>query len=243
MTRTQRTSSQIRPVQFIPEYTKYALGSVLAVTGDTKVLCTVHLEDQLPPWLRQGKKPAPHGWLSAEYSMLPSATQSRTKRERPAPSGRSQEIQRLIGRSLRGILDLTVCPELSLMVDCDVIQADGGTRTAGINGAYVALEWAFHKLLKEGRIKKKPIVDRLAAFSLGIKNGEILLDLDYGEDSTCDVDLNLVMTHGGDILEIQGAAEKKRFTSREVTSMIEVAQGQLPQLIEAQQKALVSLLP
>lgn len=227
-----RASRQLRPIRLIPEFTKHAHGSVLIEQGETKVLCTVFVEDGVPPFLR-GSNP-PQGWLTAEYSMLPSATNSRSRRERPAASGRTQEIQRLIGRSLRGVFDLQLCPDLTFVVDCDVIQADGGTRTASITGAFVALKIAVDKLLRSRRLHSNPIKESVAAVSVGLKNSELLVDLNYREDSTADLDMNVVLTATGKILEIQGTAEGAAFTKEQVTEIIESAEGALGSVFDIQ---------
>lgn len=227
-----RTSKQLRPMRLIPGFTKHAHGSVLIEQGETKVLCTVFVEDGVPPFLR-GSNP-PQGWLTAEYSMLPSATHSRSRRERPAPSGRTQEIQRLIGRSLRGIIDLQLCPDLTFTIDCDVIQADGGTRTASITGAFAALKIAVDKLLRTKRLHSNPLIDSVAAVSVGLKQNELLVDLNYREDSSADLDMNVVLTATGKILEIQGTAEGAAFTKEQVTEIIESAEEVLAPVFDVQ---------
>jgi ribonuclease PH len=220
-----RTSNQMRPLRITPHFTKNPTGSVLVEFGETRVLCTVMIEDNIPSFLRNVQPP--QGWLTAEYSMLPGATETRTKRERQSTGGRTQEIQRLIGRSIRGIIDLTACPDMTIQVDCDVLQADGGTRTASITGAYVALNLAIGKLLRSGRLKRNPLKDGLAAVSIGLKGNEYLVDLDYKEDSSCDLDMNVVMTHSGKILEIQGTAEKSAFSKDQVLRIMELAEESL----------------
>ena len=220
-----RENGQARALRFTPNYTMNPDGSVLVETGHTRVLCTVNVEDSVPHWMRN-MKPA-QGWLTAEYSMLPGSTHSRSKRERSHTSGRTQEIQRLIGRSLRGVMDFKKCPDMSFMVDCDVLQADGGTRTAAITGAWVALRIAVDKMLASGKLKKDPMTDGVAAVSVGIKNNEVLVDLDYKEDSSADIDMNVVMTHSGKILEIQGTAEKASFTKEQVMEIIDAAENSL----------------
>ena len=205
-----RTSTQMRPLRITPHFTKHADGSVLIELGDTKVICTVSVEEGVPHFLRNAQPP--QGWLTAEYSMLPGATDTRTRRERSGSvSGRTQEIQRLIGRSLRGIINLNRCPDITFTIDCDVIQADGGTRTASITGAYVAMKLAIQRLLRAGRLKDNPLLDAVAAVSVGLKGGSLLVDLDYKEDSSADLDMNVVMTQSGKILEIQGTAERQAF--------------------------------
>ena len=227
-----RVANQMRPIRITPNYTKHASGSVLVEFGETKVICTVFADDGVPSFLRHSNPP--QGWLTAEYSMIPSATTSRVRRERPAPSGRSQEIQRLIGRSLRGIIDLNLCPDVTFSIDCDVIQADGGTRTAAITGAYVALKLAVEKLLRSRKLVMNPLKDGLAAVSVGIKNSEILMDLDYSEDSTADLDMNVVMTASGSFLEIQGTAERQAFTKDQVLRIMEMAEEALIPVFELQ---------
>ncbi len=231
-----RASGQMRPMRFVPHFTKHATGSVLVEFGETKVICTVSAEDGIPSFLRNSQ-PA-QGWLTAEYSMLPGSSGQRIRRERGASlSGRTQEIQRLIGRSLRGIIDLTRCPDLTFTVDCDVIQADGGTRTAAITGGYVALKMAVAKLLRSGRLKHNPLNDAVAAVSVGVKEGEILVDLDYSEDSTADLDMNVVMTQSGKILEIQGTAERAAFSKDDVLKIMDAASEVLPSVFDLQHAA------
>lgn len=218
---SQRQANQLRPVEFLRGYTKHAEGSVLVSFGDTRVLCTVSVEEGVPAFLRGKGK----GWLTAEYAMLPRATHTRTKRESSTgkPSGRSQEIQRLIGRSLRSIVDMDVLGERTLHVDCDVLQADGGTRTASISGAYVALEDATRCLLEKGVLAQSPLLQPVAAVSVGIWQGIPILDLDYDEDSTCDTDMNVVMTADGYFVELQGTAEGIPFRRTEVDALLDLA--------------------
>jgi len=230
-----RASNQLRPLRFTPNFTKHAHGSVLVEFGETKVICTVFVEDGVPHFLRQASPPT--GWLTAEYSMLPGATNTRSRRERPSPSGRTQEIQRLIGRSLRGVIDLKLCPDLTFNIDCDVIQADGGTRTASITGAYVALKAAVDQLLRQRRLRTNPLIDAVAAVSIGLRDEELLVDLDYSEDSTADLDMNVVMTASGKILEIQGTAEKAAFTKQQVMDIIDAGSAALEPVYELQQLA------
>ncbi len=231
-----RSTGQLRPMRIVPNYLKYPTGSALVEMGDTKVICSVSVEENLPGWMRseRGSK----GWLTAEYSMLPGATQTRSKRERSHLGGRTQEIQRLIGRALRGIMDLTKCPDLTFVVDCDVMQADGGTRTAAINGAYVALGLAVNRLLKSGRLKQNPIMEGLAACSVGLLAGELLLDLNYAEDKDVDLDMNVVMTHSLKILELQGSAEKASFSKKEVVGIIDLVAENLSTTFDLQRQAL-----
>lgn len=231
-----RQLNELRPISFTRHYTKHAEGSVLVCFGDTKVLCTASVEVGVPKWLKgQGQ-----GWLTAEYGMLPRATGTRTQREaaRGKQSGRTQEIQRLIGRSLRAMLDLSRIGENTIHIDCDVIQADGGTRTASISGAAVALIDALEYLQREKKLAQDPLLGLVGAVSVGIKDGKAYLDLNYAEDSTCDTDLNVVMTQAGGFIEIQGTAEDKPFTRAEADSMLSLAESGIRQIIEAQQQAL-----
>ncbi|OAV36760.1 Ribonuclease PH [Moraxella catarrhalis] len=231
-----RQNNELRPIHFIRQYTKHAEGSVLVCFGDTKVLCTASIEAGVPRWLKgQGK-----GWLTAEYGMLPRATGTRTQREaaRGKQSGRTQEIQRLIGRSLRAMLDLSKLGENTIYIDCDVIQADGGTRTASISGAAVALIDALEHLQRRKKLTQDPLLGLVAAVSVGINQGRVLLDLDYAEDSTCDTDLNVVMTQAGGFIEIQGTAEEKPFTRAEADAMLDLAELGIGQIIEAQKQVL-----
>ena len=231
-----RKLNELRPITFVRNYTKHAEGSVLVSFGDTKVLCTASIEAGVPRWLKgQGK-----GWLTAEYGMLPRATGTRTRREASAgkQSGRTQEIQRLIGRSLRAMLDLSKLGENTIYIDCDVIQADGGTRTASITGAAVALIDALEHLQRDKKLKEDPLVGLVAAVSVGIKDAQAYLDLNYAEDSTCDTDLNVVMTQAGGFIEIQGTAEDKPFTRAEADAMLSLAESGIKQLLDAQKTTL-----
>ncbi len=231
-----RENNQLRPISFIRNFTKHAEGSVLVSYGETKVLCTASIETQVPRWLKGKGK----GWITAEYGMLPRATHERTQREaaKGKQSGRTQEIQRLIGRSLRAMVDLEKLGENTIHIDCDVLQADGGTRTASITGAAIALVDALEKLQATKKLKADPLVGLVAAVSVGIKNGEVLLDLNYSEDSSCDTDLNVVMTQKGEFIEIQGTAEEKPFTRAQVDEMLAVAEAGIKQLIAEQQAVL-----
>lgn len=233
---SQRAHDQIREVQILRHYTKHAEGSVLIKYGDTHVLCTASVEEKVPGFLK-GKG---QGWVTAEYGMLPRSTGSRMDREaaRGKQSGRTQEIQRLIGRSLRGIIDLTKLGERSIHLDCDVIQADGGTRTASITGAYVALHDAVSSLLASGKITESPLKQAIAAISVGVHQGLPVLDLDYIEDSDCDTDMNVVMTEDGGYVEIQGTAEGTPFDRQAMDSMLDLAQLGIKQLIAKQKQAL-----
>jgi ribonuclease PH len=214
-----RNSSEIRPLSFDPGFTRYAEGSVLVKAGNTHVLCTATIEEGVPSWLK-GKG---QGWVTAEYSMLPRSTHTRSRRDREKVSGRTQEIQRLIGRALRSCIDLKALGERQVILDCDVLQADGGTRTTSITGACVALRIAIGRLAKEGKIPSAAFVDTVAAISVGMKDGQPLVDLDYDEDSTCDVDMNFVMMGKGGFVEIQGTAEHAAFTRPQMDSMTDSA--------------------
>lgn len=227
-----------RPIKFTPNINPYAYGSVLAEFGNTKVHITASVQESVPPFLK-GKG---QGWLTAEYAMLPSSTHTRSDRERKGPSGRTQEIQRLIGRSLRAIVDMQKLGERTIMLDCDVIVADGGTRTTSISGAYVALEMAVRRLMKEGLIKQNPIKDGLCAISIGItSNNEVIADLNYEEDSSCDTDMNIVMTSSGKFVEVQGTAEKEPFSMNHLNDLLACAQTALKFVVKEQQAALDSL--
>jgi ribonuclease PH len=233
---SQRANNQLRQIEIIRHYTKHAEGSVLIKFGDTHVLCTASVEEKVPGFLK-GKN---QGWVTAEYGMLPRSTGSRMDREaaKGKQSGRTQEIQRLIGRSLRAIIDLEKLGERSIHLDCDVIQADGGTRTASITGAYVALQDAISTLLKKGLITENPIKQAVAAISVGIYKGVPVLDLDYIEDSDCDTDMNVVMTESGGFVEIQGTAEGEPFDQTAMTEMLNLAQIGITDLIKHQKSAL-----
>lgn len=230
-----RHSGQMRPIRIIPHFTKNAAGSVLIEFGDTRVICTVSAEEGVPSFLRNANPS--QGWLTAEYSMLPGATGTRSRRERPAPSGRSQEIQRLIGRSLRGIIDLKKCPDYTFTIDCDVIQADGGTRTAAITGSYVALKIAVDQLLRKRKLSVNPLTNAVAAVSVGLKDGEVLVDLDYIEDSSADLDMNIVMTQTGEFLEVQGTAERAAFTKDQINRILDAAEEALRPCFDMQNQA------
>jgi ribonuclease PH len=231
-----RQPDELRPVQFITDFTKHAEGSVLAVFGETRVLCTASVEDRVPPWLRG----AGQGWFTGEYGMLPRATHSRSGREaaRGKQSGRTQEIQRLIGRSLRAATDLKALGERTVTLDCDVIQADGGTRTAAISGAYVALRLAMLRLCKDRRLHNNPLHGQIAAVSVGIFSGTPVLDLDYAEDSQAETDMNVVMNEAGRFVEIQGTAEGHAFSHDEFNVLIGLASRGIGEIIVAQDKAI-----
>lgn len=233
---SQRANHQLREVEIIRRYTKHAEGSVLVKFGDTHVLCTASVEEKVPGFLR-GKN---QGWVTAEYGMLPRSTGSRMDREaaRGKQSGRTQEIQRLIGRSLRAIIDLEKLGERSIQIDCDVIQADGGTRTAAITGAYVALHDAITYLLDKQIISESPLRDAVAAISVGIYKGEAVLDLDYLEDSSCETDMNVVMTGSGGFVEIQGTAEGEPFCRDAMNAMLDLAAAGITDLLQKQKAAL-----
>ena len=224
-----RKNDQAREIKFTRNYTKHALGSVLAEFGDTKVITTASVEKGKPKWM---DKEDPRGWLTAEYSLLPSSTSTRCQRERTKISGRTQEIQRLIGRSLRACVDLTKIPDLTITIDADVIQADGGTRTASICGAFVALKDAVDKLIKEGLITESPIIEPIAAISAGIVNSEVCLDLNYEEDSHAQVDSNIVLTKSGKIIEFQTTAEGEPYDYEKMIEMFNVAKKGIDKIIE-----------
>ncbi len=227
-----RSNEDMRPVVLIPGFVKNPDGSVLIQTGDTRVLCSAMLEEKVPPFQKGSGK----GWVTAEYSLLPSSTHTRTTREasRGKVSGRTSEIQRLIGRSIRSIVDLEKLGERTIWIDCDVIQADGGTRTASITGSFVALALALKKYQEEGIIDEIPLKDYVAAVSVGIVDGERLLDLDYLEDSNAEVDMNVVMTGQGDFVEIQGTAEGKTYSRQDLDELLRLAQKGIEELIALQ---------
>lgn len=231
-----RAPDQLRRIALEPGFSKHAEGSCMARFGDTHVLCTASVEDKVPPFLRNSGQ----GWVTAEYGMLPRSTGTRTDREaaRGKQSGRTQEIQRLIGRSLRAVTDLKALGELQIKIDCDVIQADGGTRTAAITGSYVALHQAIAHLRKLGAIKTAPLVDQVAAVSCGLYRGVPVLDLDYDEDSGADADANFVLTGKGGIVEVQGTAEKTPFTDEQFDALMKLARKGVAELLDAQRKAL-----
>lgn len=232
----QRNPGQLRQSKLIPYYTKFAEGSVMIEMGETRVLCNATIEDKVPPFLKGMSK----GWITAEYSMLPRATQVRNQREanKGKLSGRTNEIQRLIGRSLRAVVDLEALGERTVILDCDVIQADGGTRTASITGAFVALVLALEKLVKNGQLKRLPIKDWLAAVSVGKVDDTLLLDLCFSEDSRAVVDMNLVMTGKGEFVEVQGTAEGSPFTGAELDSLLTLGRQGIAELIKLQKEIL-----
>jgi ribonuclease PH len=231
-----RETDELRVVRFTPDFTRHAAGSVLAEFGDTRVLCTASVENRVPPWLR-GKG---SGWVTGEYGMLPGSTHTRSGREaaRGKQSGRTLEIQRLIGRSLRAIADLNALGERTITLDCDVLQADGGTRTASISGAYVALSIAISEMLETIALKKNPLHGQIAAVSVGIYQGAAVLDLDYPEDSEAETDMNIVMNDAGRFIEVQGTAEGHAFSDEEFNAMLGLARKGIDEIIVAQNEAL-----
>ncbi len=230
----QRTFDQIRPTKITPNFSPYAEGSALIEVGSTKVVCTATVEEKVPFFLRNKGT----GWVTAEYSMLPRATHTRTNRETLKPSGRTQEIQRLIGRSLRAVVDMKLLGERQILIDCDVLQADGGTRCASITGACVALALAVKSMLQQGKLKKNPIISEVAAVSVGMVENSALLDLCYAEDSTAEVDMNIVCTGSGKFIEIQGTAERAPFNREQMNEMLELAEKGINQLFTIQRYAL-----
>lgn len=220
MRNNNRKKDEIREIKITKEYIKYPEGSILIELGNTKVICNATIEEKVPQFLKGTSK----GWVTAEYSMLPRATNTRTKRESANGklTGRTMEIQRLIGRSLRAAIDLKKLGERTIMIDCDVIQADGGTRTASITGGYLALELAVKKLLDSGKILENPIISKIAAISVGIVDGEVLLDLEYEEDSKAEVDMNIIMNDKEEFVEIQGTGEGKTFNIKELNALLEI---------------------
>jgi len=231
-----RSTGQLRPVKMTTGYLLTAEGSVLIEVGNTRVLCAASIEDSVPSFLRNSGR----GWVTAEYSMLPRATAERNTREvtKGKPSGRTMEIQRLIGRSLRAVVDMDALGERAIIVDCDVLQADGGTRTASITGGYVALALAVNKMLSFGQLKRNPIRDQVAATSVGILQQEAILDLCYDEDSQAEVDMNVVMTGAGEFVELQATGEKATFRDDRLVEMISLARAGVRQLLEVQRQAL-----
>ena len=235
-----REASEMRELRFVPDFTKHAEGSVLAAFGDTQVLCTASIEDRVPGWMR-GKG---SGWVTGEYGMLPRSTHTRSGREaaRGKQGGRTLEIQRLIGRSLRAVTDMRALGERTVTLDCDVIQADGGTRTASISGAYVALAIAMARLVKKGALKKNPLHGQVAAISVGIYAGTPVLDLDYAEDAEAETDMNIVMNDAGRFIEVQGTAEGHAFTDDEFNAMLGLARAGITDIIAAQNEAVTAAL-
>ena len=229
-----RQPDQLRPVEFERQFTNYAAGSVLAHCGNTRVLCTVSVDERVPRFLKDSGK----GWLTAEYRMLPGSTHTRKSREFMKLSGRTQEIQRLIGRSLRAAIDLEAIGERTLTIDADVLQADGGTRTTSITGAYVALEDAIAHLLKKGELTTSPLKHQIAADSVGLLEGEAVLDLNYPEDFAADIDFNVVMNEQLEFIEVQGTAEEGSFTRSQLNAMLEYAEKGIGELMQLQKSAL-----
>jgi ribonuclease PH len=235
-----RDPAVMREVRFVSDFTKHAEGSVLASFGDTQVLCTASIEERVPGWMR-GKG---SGWVTGEYGMLPRATHTRSGREatRGKQGGRTLEIQRLIGRSLRAVTDMKALGERSVVLDCDVIQADGGTRTASISGAYVALAIAMGRMAAKGKLKKNPLYGQVAAVSVGIYSGVPVLDLDYAEDSEAETDMNIVMNEAGSFIEVQGTAEGHAFTEDEFNAMLGLARSGIAEIITVQDEAIAAAL-
>ncbi len=235
-----RAPNEMRSLAFHTDYTRHAEGSVLAEFGDTRVLCTASIESGVPRWLRGSGT----GWVTAEYGMLPRSTHSRSGREaaRGKQGGRTLEIQRLIGRSLRAVVDLEALGERSIVVDCDVLQADGGTRTAAISGAFVALQIAMDRLCRDQSLRRKPLHGNIAAVSVGIYDGIPVLDLDYAEDSTAETDMNVVMNDAGRFIEVQGTAEGHAFSREEFDTLLELASDGIRDIIEAQTAAIASVV-
>lgn len=231
-----RKNADLRKVSMQKNFTKHAEGSVLVAFGDTQVICTASVEDSVPSFLK-GKG---QGWVTAEYGMLPRSTGTRMRREASAgkQGGRTLEIQRLIGRSLRAAVDLTLLGERTIYIDCDVIQADGGTRTASITGGYVALAMAIETLMAQGKLAQTPLQHAIASVSVGVYQGEVVVDLDYAEDSNADTDLNLVMTEAGEFIEVQGTAEAAPFSFEQMNEMMRLGQGAIAELITVQRQAL-----
>lgn len=234
--RQQRAADELRPLQIIPNFLPHADGSALICCGHTKVICTATIDENVPSFLKDTGR----GWVTAEYGMLPASANGRMRREAVAgkQSGRTQEIQRLIGRSLRAVMNMDKLGSRQILIDCDVIQADGGTRTASISGAFVALALAINKLLASGKIVENPIREAVAAISVGIVNGQILLDLDYPEDSGCEADINVVMTASEQLVEIQGTAEGAPFSVQQLNDLIKLAQQGVAKILIEQQKAI-----
>jgi ribonuclease PH len=236
-----RASDELRSVKIVPGYLPYAEGSVLMEMGNTRVICSASIDDRVPPFLRNSGQ----GWVTAEYAMLPRATQQRTPREtgRGGPSGRTHEIQRLIGRSLRAVTDMSVLGERTVTIDCDVLQADGGTRTAAITGSYVALALASQRLVKTGKIARSLVTNEVAAVSVGIVNKTPLLDLKYDEDSRAEVDMNVICTGDGRFIEVQGTAEREPFSRDQMDRLLELAGRGIETLVAMQREILAHIEP
>ena len=230
--------NELRPITIERDYTVYAHGSVLVAFGDTKVLCTATVDNDVPRWMKGSGK----GWVTAEYSMLPGSSPDRVNRERRGPKGRTHEIERLIGRSLRGVCDMKALGERQVLIDCDVLQADGGTRTAAISGAWIALSDACSRLLQAGLVKVNPLTEHCAAVSVGIIDGEARLDLPYVEDSVAEVDMNVVMTGDGSLIEVQGTAEGAPFSRAELDVMVDLAALGIKEIVELQRE-MISVAP
>lgn len=228
MRKENRKNNELRQIKFTRDFTKNALGSVLVEFGDTKVITTASVDFSKPKWM---EKDSTKGWVTAEYSLLPSSTNTRCKRERTSVSGRTQEIQRLVGRSLRACVDMEKMPEMTIIIDADVIQADGGTRTASICGGFLALQSAVEKLIKDGKLQESPIIEPIAAISAGIVDGEVVLDLNYEEDSSAQVDANIVLTQSGKIIEFQTTAEGEPFSKEQMVEIFEIAQKGIKEII------------
>ena len=234
MRQNNRQNDELRKVEIIPNFNPYAEGSCLIKSGNTHVICTATVEEKVPSWLKDSGR----GWVTAEYAMLPRATQTRVPRESKKPSGRSEEIKRLVGRALRGGVDLAKMPGISVLIDCDVIQADGGTRTASVTGGFVALYQALNKLVKEKRLAENPVREFVAAVSCGICGEAAVLDVDYREDSTARADTNFVLTESGKIIEIQGTAEGEPIDEVQFAELMALARQGIAELIEKQKQAL-----
>ena len=237
MAAPQRAQDELRPIQFEIDYVLYPEGSVLVSMGNTKVLCNATIDTNLPPWLKYSKEKK-HGWVTAEYAMLPRSTLTRTQRETLTPKGRTQEIQRLIGRSLRSVVDLARLGERQIILDCDVIQADGGTRTASINGSYVALALAVKRMEKRGTLPTGVLRQPVAAISVGLLNDKAVLDLDYQMDLNADVDMNVVMTGDGRFVEVQGTAEGEPFSRPALQAMLMLAEAGIKKILKLQAETL-----
>lgn len=231
-----RKFDELRNVVIIPDVNMHAEGSCLIKCGNTHIICSATVEEKTPQWLKNENK----GWVTAEYALLPRSTQTRVNRERNGASGRTQEIQRLIGRALRSVVDLEALKGFTITIDCDVIQADGGTRTASITGGYVSLYLALRKLVKNGKLKSIPLREAVAAISVGICNGKALLDLNYDEDSNAQADTNFVLSESGGIVEIQCTAEKSPFSTKDFQQLFALAQDGVKQLIQKQQEAITN---
>lgn len=234
MRQNNRAYNELRKIEIIPDVNAYAEGSCLIKCGNTHVLCTATVDDKLPAWLKGGEK----GWITAEYALLPRSTRTRVSRETKGPSGRTHEIQRLIGRSLRAVTDLKALKDYIINIDCDVLQADGGTRTASITGSFVALYIALQKMVRDGKIARNPIKEFVAAVSCGLHGDEVLLDLDYDEDSSARADTNFVLTESGKIVEVQGTAEGEPFDKEQFETLFALAQNAIADLIKLQKQAL-----